>query len=130
LHIWQVSSGRRAWRRKKGVSIERHSGQENAMIMNLETLNVALADGVVTVELNRPDKANAMSAQMWVDIGTAFRAVDETPEAWRSSAVAARISRPASTSAAGRLEESGWRRLRRPHARLPKDRTAGCAQHD
>ena len=51
------------------------------MIMNLETLNVALADGVVTVELNRPDKANAMSAQMWVDIGTAFRAVDETPEA-------------------------------------------------
>jgi enoyl-CoA hydratase/carnithine racemase len=70
------------------------------MIMNLETLNVALADGVVTVELNRPDKANAMSAQMWVDIGTAFRAVDETPRrAWRSSAVAAKISRPASTSA-------------------------------
>ncbi len=51
------------------------------MIMNLETLNVALADGVVTVELNRPDKANAMSAQMWVDIGTAFRAIDEMPEA-------------------------------------------------
>jgi len=33
--------------------------------MNFETLDVALADGVVTVELNRPDKANAMSHDMW-----------------------------------------------------------------
>ena len=49
--------------------------------MNFETLNVALADGVVTVELNRPDKANAMSQDMWRDIRSVFRWVDETPEA-------------------------------------------------
>lgn len=49
--------------------------------MNFETLAVGLADGIATVELNRPDKANAMSAQMWMDIRAAFRWVDETPEA-------------------------------------------------
>jgi enoyl-CoA hydratase len=49
--------------------------------MNLETLSVALADGVVTVELNRPDKANAMNEAMWQDIRSAFRWVDETTEA-------------------------------------------------
>ena len=51
------------------------------MVLNLETLKVALVDGIVTVELNRPDKANAMSPQMWLDIGTAFRSVDETAAA-------------------------------------------------
>jgi enoyl-CoA hydratase len=49
--------------------------------MNLETLSVALAEGVVTVELNRPDKANAMNEAMWQDIRSAFRWVDETPDA-------------------------------------------------
>jgi enoyl-CoA hydratase len=57
--------------------------------MNLETLSVALADGVVTVELNRPDKANAMNEAMWHDIRSAFRWVDETPEA-RVAVLAAR----------------------------------------
>jgi enoyl-CoA hydratase len=63
--------------------------QENVMIANLETLGVSLVDGIATVELNRPDKSNAMSAQMWLDIGTAFRAVDETPAA-RVAILAAR----------------------------------------
>jgi len=54
-----------------------------------ETLSVALADGVVTVELNLPDKANAMSHEMWQDIRSAFRWVDETPEA-RVAVIAAR----------------------------------------
>ena len=49
--------------------------------MNFETLSVGLADGVATVELNRPEKANAMSRQMWQDIRSVFRWVDETPEA-------------------------------------------------
>jgi len=48
------------------------------MTPNFETLSVALADGVVTVELNRPDKANAMNQAMWQDIRSAFRWVDET----------------------------------------------------
>lgn len=49
--------------------------------MNYETLSVGLADGVATVELNRPDKANAMNRAMWQEIRSAFRWVDETPEA-------------------------------------------------
>jgi enoyl-CoA hydratase len=49
--------------------------------MNFETLSVGLAGGVATVELNRPEKANAMSQPMWQDIRSAFRWVDETPEA-------------------------------------------------
>jgi enoyl-CoA hydratase len=49
--------------------------------LNLETLAISLAAGVATVELNRPDKANALSLQMWQDIRSAFRWVDETPEA-------------------------------------------------
>ena len=51
------------------------------MSPHFETLSVALADGVVTVELNRPDKANAMSQAMWQDIRSVFRWVDESPEA-------------------------------------------------
>jgi enoyl-CoA hydratase len=49
--------------------------------MTFETLGVGLTDGVVTVELNRPEKANAMSQDMWQDIRSVFRWVDETPEA-------------------------------------------------
>jgi len=49
--------------------------------MNFETLNVSVAAGIATVELNRPDKANALSGQMWQDIRSAFRRIDETPEA-------------------------------------------------
>jgi enoyl-CoA hydratase len=49
--------------------------------MNFETLAVSLTAGVATVELNRPDKANALSRQMWQDIRSAFRWVDETPDA-------------------------------------------------
>ena len=48
---------------------------------NFETLSVALADGVATIDLNRPDKANAMNLAMWEDIRLAFLWVDETPEA-------------------------------------------------
>jgi enoyl-CoA hydratase len=51
------------------------------MNLSYKTLSVALADGVVTIELNRPDKANAMSEDMWQDIRMVFRAVDETPAA-------------------------------------------------
>jgi enoyl-CoA hydratase len=51
------------------------------MSVTCETLSVALTEGVVMVELNRPDKANSMSHQMWQDIRSAFRWIDATPEA-------------------------------------------------
>ena len=49
--------------------------------MNLETVNLAVSEGVARIELNRPDKANAMNRQMWRDILAAFRRVDEMTEA-------------------------------------------------
>lgn len=39
-----------------------------------------MADGVASIELNRPDKANAMNQQMWQSIHSAFRRVDEMAE--------------------------------------------------
>jgi enoyl-CoA hydratase/carnithine racemase len=49
--------------------------------MNYETLAVSLADGVVDIALNRPDKSNAMNRQMWNDIQDAFHKLDKLPEA-------------------------------------------------
>jgi enoyl-CoA hydratase len=48
--------------------------------MNPTTLKISLDDGIATVELNRPDKANAMEAAMWQEIRDAMRWADETPE--------------------------------------------------
>jgi len=49
--------------------------------MQFETLEVSLENHIATVRLNRPDKANAMSATMWQEIRQAFQWVDTTPEA-------------------------------------------------
>jgi enoyl-CoA hydratase len=49
--------------------------------MDFKTLDVALADGVATVDLNRPEAANAMNEAMWQEIRAAMRWVDETSEA-------------------------------------------------
>jgi len=46
----------------------------------LEALLLSLQDHVLTVQLNRPDKANAMNWAMWQDIRTAMRWADATPE--------------------------------------------------
>ena len=46
-----------------------------------ETLIVTLEAHIATVRLNRPEKANAMSATMWQEIRQAFQWVDATPEA-------------------------------------------------
>jgi enoyl-CoA hydratase len=48
--------------------------------MNFETLGVSVAGGVAAVELNRPHRANAINQQMWLDIRSAFRGVDELAE--------------------------------------------------
>ncbi len=44
-----------------------------------ETLALELADHVALVELNRPDKANAMSAAMWRELEECFRWCDREP---------------------------------------------------
>ncbi len=40
--------------------------------MNFETLIVTEADGVARIELNRPEKANALSGVMWKEMRAAF----------------------------------------------------------
>lgn len=42
---------------------------------------MSLADGIVSVILNRPDKSNAINRQMWSDIRNVFLEIDETPAA-------------------------------------------------
>jgi enoyl-CoA hydratase/carnithine racemase len=49
--------------------------------MTYKTLTVSLDRHIATVRLNRPDKANAMNADMWQEIRQAFRWVDATPDA-------------------------------------------------
>ncbi|OYU43673.1 MAG: enoyl-CoA hydratase [Burkholderiales bacterium PBB4] len=49
--------------------------------MEFETLKVTLDAHIATIRLNRPDKANAMSATMWQEIRKVFEWVDRTPEA-------------------------------------------------
>ena len=44
-------------------------------------LTVTLADAIAQIQLNRPDKANALNGTLWREIGAVFRWVDETPEA-------------------------------------------------
>lgn len=49
--------------------------------MEFETLKVTLNAHTATIRLNRPDKANAMSVTMWLEIRKAFEWVDRPPEA-------------------------------------------------
>jgi enoyl-CoA hydratase len=44
-----------------------------------ETLKIELLDAVATVELNRPEKANAMNLRMWLELREAFKWIDEEP---------------------------------------------------
>lgn len=44
-----------------------------------ETLRIGLSGHVATVELHRPEKANAMNLAMWYEIRSAFTWADETP---------------------------------------------------
>jgi len=44
-----------------------------------ETLRLTTAEAVACVELNRPDRANAINLQMWHEIRAAFTWIDQTP---------------------------------------------------
>lgn len=45
----------------------------------LTTLKLSVADGIATVELDRPAKANAMNLPMWQELRTVFRWIDAHP---------------------------------------------------
>lgn len=47
---------------------------------SLSTISLSLEQGVAEVRLNRPDKSNAMTDAMWLEIRQAFAWVDATPE--------------------------------------------------
>ena len=49
--------------------------------VNLETLKVTLDQHVAHIEINRPEKANALSETVWREIKLAFEWVDATPQA-------------------------------------------------
>lgn len=49
--------------------------------MQFETLKVALDGPVATIELHRPEKANAIDLAMWHDIRRAMGWLDDTPQA-------------------------------------------------
>ena len=49
--------------------------------MEFQTLKVTLAERVATIQLNRPERANAMEQLMWTELRDAMRWLDETPEA-------------------------------------------------
>jgi len=49
--------------------------------MEFQTLKVALTGPVASIELNRPERANAMELGMWMELRDAMRWLDETAEA-------------------------------------------------
>jgi len=49
--------------------------------MEFKTLIVTLTDQVATIELNRPERANAMELAMWMELREAMRWLDETAAA-------------------------------------------------
>ena len=46
---------------------------------NLETITIELKNKVARVELNRPERANALNQQLWDEIKRAFQWIDEEP---------------------------------------------------
>jgi enoyl-CoA hydratase len=49
--------------------------------MEFQTLKVALTGQIATIELNRPERANAMELGMWLELRDAMRWLDETATA-------------------------------------------------
>lgn len=48
--------------------------------MSYETINYSVADQILTIELNRPEKMNAVTPQMREELISAFAQADEDPE--------------------------------------------------
>lgn len=55
------------------------SADNNIECPNFETLSLCLEDGIATVTLNNPDKANAMNAAMWRELQQSFEWIDSEP---------------------------------------------------
>lgn len=49
--------------------------------MDFKTLRVGLEGAIASIELNRPERANAMELAMWLELREAMRWLDETPAA-------------------------------------------------
>jgi enoyl-CoA hydratase len=49
--------------------------------MEFKTLKVGLDGAIAAIELNRPERANAMELAMWLELREAMRWLDETPAA-------------------------------------------------
>jgi enoyl-CoA hydratase len=49
--------------------------------MQFETLTLTLENKIAVVRMNRAEKANAMNLAMWHDIRSAFKWIDDTPDA-------------------------------------------------
>jgi len=63
-----------------------------------KTLTISSENRVANIQLNRPEKANAINATMWQEIKEVFDLVDESPEV-----------RVAVLSGQGKLFFSGYR---------------------
>jgi enoyl-CoA hydratase len=48
--------------------------------LEFKTLQLTVKDGVADLQMNRPDRANALSRQLWSDLGAAAQALDAAPE--------------------------------------------------
>lgn len=51
-----------------------------SMFASMETLQVERADGIATVTMNRPERKNAMSHQMFLELRATFRDIAADPE--------------------------------------------------
>ena len=92
--------------------------------MEFQTLKVALADQVATIELNRPERANAMELRMWTELRDAMRWLDETAGARRKLLMLAGMRSQIRDDCDGRAREK-LRRPRPPRAGAPVFSPAG-----
>jgi enoyl-CoA hydratase/carnithine racemase len=61
--------------------------------MSTEHILTDLADGILTIRLNRPEKKNALTQAMYTALADAFKRADEDPAVRRTASAAATICR-------------------------------------
>jgi len=65
---------------KHPATIKIDDTETAAMIPSYTTLSLELINNIANIQLNRPDRANAMNRPMWQELGEAMAWVDDTPE--------------------------------------------------